>query len=66
MHFEKHVFICTNDKDAPKKCCGKGADWTSGCIALANREMDELYSKTPVGTPVTIVGSLSSLSELLN
>lgn len=22
MHFEKHVFICTNDKDAPKKCCG--------------------------------------------
>lgn len=45
---------------------GKGADWTSGCIALANREMDELYSKTPVGTPVTIVGSLSSLSELLN
>jgi (2Fe-2S) ferredoxin len=24
MHFEKHVFICTNDKDAPKKCCGSG------------------------------------------
>lgn len=22
MHFEKHVFICSNDKDAPKKCCG--------------------------------------------
>jgi (2Fe-2S) ferredoxin len=22
MHFEKHVFICTNDKDAPKKSCG--------------------------------------------
>lgn len=22
MHFEKHVFICANDKDAPKKCCG--------------------------------------------
>ncbi len=22
MKFSKHVFICTNDKDAPKKCCG--------------------------------------------
>lgn len=24
MKYEKHVFICTNDKDAPKKCCGSG------------------------------------------
>lgn len=24
MHFEKHVFICANDKDTPKKCCGSG------------------------------------------
>ncbi len=22
MKYKKHVFICTNDKDAPKKCCG--------------------------------------------
>jgi (2Fe-2S) ferredoxin len=22
MIYEKHLFICTNDKDAPKKCCG--------------------------------------------
>lgn len=22
MKFSKHVFICANDKDAPKKCCG--------------------------------------------
>lgn len=22
MHYSKHVFICSNDKDAPKKCCG--------------------------------------------
>jgi (2Fe-2S) ferredoxin len=21
MKFKKHIFICTNDKDAPKKCC---------------------------------------------
>lgn len=45
---------------------GKGDDWTSGCIALTNSEMDELYSHVPIGTPVTIIGSLMSLSELLN
>jgi len=22
MKFRKHVFICTNQKEAPKKCCG--------------------------------------------
>ena len=24
MKYKKHVFICTNQKDAPKKCCGDG------------------------------------------
>lgn len=23
MKYQKHVFICTNQKEAPKKCCGK-------------------------------------------
>jgi (2Fe-2S) ferredoxin len=23
MKYQKHVFICTNQKDAPKKCCGE-------------------------------------------
>lgn len=23
MKYSKHVFICTNQKDAPKKCCGR-------------------------------------------
>ena len=22
MKYVKHVFVCTNDKEAPKKCCG--------------------------------------------
>ncbi len=22
MKYQKHVFVCTNDKEAPKKCCG--------------------------------------------
>ena len=45
---------------------GKGDDWTSGCIALRNSDIDELFSRVSVGTPVTIVGSMKSLSELLN
>ena len=29
-------------------------DWTAGCIALTNEEIDELYEIIKVGTPVTI------------
>ncbi|HNV01891.1 MAG TPA: L,D-transpeptidase [Vicinamibacterales bacterium] len=36
---------------------GRNQDWTSGCIALANRDMDDLFERVGVGTPVTIVGS---------
>ena len=45
---------------------GKGDDWTSGCVALTNGEMDELFNLVPVGTPVTIIGSRITLAELLN
>ena len=29
-------------------------DWTRGCIALTDSEIDELYRAVPVGTPITI------------
>jgi murein L,D-transpeptidase YafK len=35
---------------------GRGRDWTRGCVALTNRDMDDLFRRTDVGTPVTIVG----------
>lgn len=44
---------------------GKGIDWTEGCVALVNRDMDHLYSLCEVGTPIAIVGSLTPLNELL-
>jgi hypothetical protein len=44
---------------------GKGADWTSGCVALADSDMDRLYSKCPTGTTVTIVGSLRTYNEIM-
>jgi L,D-peptidoglycan transpeptidase YkuD (ErfK/YbiS/YcfS/YnhG family) len=48
---------------------GRGEDWTNGCVAVTNREMDELLRLVRVGTPVTIVGgdgshgSFSSVAE---
>jgi hypothetical protein len=42
---------------------GKGADWTAGCVALENIHIDQVFSMTRIGTPVTIVGSLQGLSR---
>lgn len=36
---------------------GRGRDWTQGCVALKNTDMDDLFRRVSVGTPVTIVGS---------
>jgi murein L,D-transpeptidase YafK len=33
---------------------GSKRDWTLGCIALHNNDMQELYDAVPVGTPVLI------------
>jgi hypothetical protein len=35
---------------------GRGENWTDGCVALANPDMDDLYRRVGVGTRVTIVG----------
>ncbi len=45
---------------------GRGADWTEGCIALTDREMDVIFNIVKVGTPVTIVGSMRELRQVLN
>jgi murein L,D-transpeptidase YafK len=29
-------------------------DWTDGCVAVTNEEMDELWKLVPVGTPIEI------------
>ncbi|HMM11042.1 MAG TPA: L,D-transpeptidase family protein [Bacteroidales bacterium] len=43
---------------------GKGINWTDGCVALTNDDMDKLWKYVSVGTPVTIVGSVRSLQEI--
>jgi hypothetical protein len=45
---------------------GKGVDWTDGCIALTDEEMDTVFKHARVGTPVTIVGSMYNLGNVLN
>lgn len=30
-------------------------DWTHGCIALTDEEVDEIYSHTAIGTPINIL-----------
>ncbi len=44
---------------------GKGTDWTDGCIALEDSDMDQLFQACQVGTEVVIVGSLKTYEELL-
>lgn len=43
----------------PKKANGKprkvsGPDWTAGCIAVTDREVEQIYSMVKVGIPITI------------
>ncbi|MCL4186108.1 MAG: L,D-transpeptidase family protein [Rhodobacteraceae bacterium] len=33
---------------------GGRTDWTEGCIAVTDREMEEIYAMVRVGTPITI------------
>ena len=37
---------------------------TYGCVALDNRQMEELYRSVEVGTPIAIVGALDSINNL--
>ena len=41
-------------------------DATSGCIALENSAMDQVFDRTKTGTPVTIVGALNQDNEVVN
>ena len=44
---------------------GKGVDWTEGCIALKDNEMDTIFRYAVIGTPVTIVGSMQDIDKVI-
>ena len=39
---------------------GRGFDWTDGCVALTDQEMEYLFKEVSVGTPVAIIGTEGS------
>ena len=45
---------------------GKGIDWTEGCVALTDKEMDIVFKIVKVGTPVTIIGSMVDLKDIVD
>ena len=34
-----------------------GRDWTAGCIAVSDSEIEEIWTMVPLGVPVTIFGA---------
>jgi L,D-peptidoglycan transpeptidase YkuD (ErfK/YbiS/YcfS/YnhG family) len=38
---------------------------TNGCIGVENNVMDQIFAEVPLGTPVTIIGTLESADRLL-
>jgi len=45
---------------------GGGKDGlTQGCVALDDPEMEELFRMTPVGTPVTVVGTTDPNNKII-
>lgn len=45
---------------------GRGVDWTNGCVALANKDMDVIFSQAGEKTPVVIVGSVEPLEKYIS
>jgi murein L,D-transpeptidase YafK len=45
---------------------GRGVDWTEGCVALTDSEIDVIFKIAKEGTPVTIVGSMVTLDKILD
>ena len=43
---------------------GRGFDWTSGCVGMRDRDIDDLFRVVASGTRVTIVGSIEPLSVI--
>jgi murein L,D-transpeptidase YafK len=39
----------------PRRSADRKKDWTAGCIAVTDREMEEIWSMVPTGTPILIL-----------
>ncbi len=58
LSVDKRVIPSQNTNPSDEICIHGGgavADWTEGCIALFNSDMNELFTISDVGTPVTVL-----------
>ncbi len=46
------IFI--HGQDGKHTLRGRGRDWTDGCIAVTDREIEDIYGMVKLGTPVAI------------
>lgn len=46
------IFI--HGRDGKHNNRGRGKDWTDGCIAVTDREMEDIYAMVRIGTPIYI------------
>lgn len=50
------IFIHGEPMIAAERNAAKGKqDWTAGCVAVTNGEIEEIWAMTPLGVPVTIL-----------
>ncbi len=45
---------------------GQGFNWTNGCVALSDRDMDVVYRNASVNTPVVIIGSRLTMEDWID
>jgi murein L,D-transpeptidase YafK len=45
---------------------GRGFDWTKGCVALSDKDIDIVYNMVTENTPVVIVGAIDPLDKYVN
>jgi murein L,D-transpeptidase YafK len=45
---------------------GRGFNWTNGCVALTDKDIDIVYGMVSENTPVVIVGATDTLEKYVN
>jgi murein L,D-transpeptidase YafK len=45
---------------------GRGFDWTKGCVALSDKDIDYVYNIVTENTPVVIVGAIDPIEKYIN
>lgn len=61
MYYQKHVFVCTNQKDGGKKCCHQAG--ATEAVKYLKERVAELGKGGPGGVRVSSSGCMGRCSE---